>query len=582
MYFSLSDPPKPLKEEATSPRVKASTISGGLRRTPLKRSQSSEGLSAIAESTQATEPAAPAKPVESSSKQSREASPATQSPRSHRKKFQLLEAKETAVGVPVSRKSTKERKDTEIKQNKKSASPVQKDMETKQVKSSSSPIQKDRSTKTKLTTPAASPICEVSPMPSSGETEKVQGSPKSRQRGLLRLFDRSRSKSPSPTPSSDEETKETTKAKRTKRKVAESPKGHEQAHVHVGSTHPLSVTKQSQAIPVSHPKPPTKVSEQKSKSETLKPEDDLQQTTESVADIVKRLDPPKASAESAEKNKKKEKAKKKGKDKEKAKQVVARESREKEADTKSSRFLSFFKAKKSYDVAKASTRTTASSVTSSSPKLKKKTKSEKEHVQSLSENPPVSLQQRIQRLKELGVGNLDIDGPDIISLEEVIALEASSGIAVNEKEAAVEEVRSRSVSPGYSEEGVESQSSHSRSTSPVYSGGEESVRSESRTSHASAGATCRDSRGTSPVEEEDERDRSPEGEEKVQVERKVSVVETVRQLEPLSVVNSVSYLELCVVEILMSNLINISDIIQEAGSSCTGEKVSGYIHSISA
>ena len=525
-----------------SPQVKAPSVSGGLHRIPVKRSRSSEGLSPIAESTRAAQPALPAKPVESSSKHdSREASPATQSPRPLRKRIQMLEAKETAVGVAAGSKSTKEKKDTETKQKKKTVSPLQKDTQTKQKKITPSPSQKDAQSKQKL----ASPVREVSPVPSPGETEKVQGSPKSRQRGLLRLFDRSRSKSPSPTPSSDDEPKETPKTKRTKRKVAESPKGHEQAHAHVGSTHPLSVTKQSPAAPASRLESPMKETEQKSTSETQKAEEDPHQVSESVADIVKRLDPHKASAEPTEKHKKKEKVKKKGKDKEKAKQEGARESREKETDTKGSRFLSFFKGKKSYDVAKASSsRSAASSATSSSPKLKKRTKSEKEQVQSLSEKPPVSLQQRIQRLRELGVGNLETDGPDIMSLEEVIALETSSGITLDEEEeeeeGEVEEVRGRSVSPGYSEEGVESQSSHSRSTSPVYSGGEDPRRSESRTSHTSAGATCRDSRSMSPVEGGDEREPSPEGEEKAQMERTVSVVETVRQLEPLSAADSVS------------------------------------------
>ena len=408
-------------------------------------------------------------------------SPAKHSPGSLRKKIQMLEAKETRK-VPVRNKLKVDVKEVERRG------------ETKQKKS------------------AASHGREVSPTPLSGsEAEKIQKSPRSQKRGLLQLFDRSKSKSPSPTPSGEEQTKETEmKTRKGKGNIKESDNSHE--HPHVGSTHPLSVTKQAQENASSHPESPKKDEER-----TQKTDDDHQHAPESVADIVKRLDPQKASAVPTEK-KKKEKTKttkREGRIKERDKQHPkdsAKESQEREGETKSSRFLSFFRSKKGYDVSKASSDALLSSTAapSSSPKLKKKRKiSEKEQVQSLSERPPLSVQHRIQRLKELGVGMIETDSPDI-SLEELRALEISSGITIEEK--SMEEMRSRSVSPGYSDEGLESESSRSRSTSPVYSGADE-PRAQSRTSQASAEV----SRGTSPAEG-DGREGTIEGEKKIAVE----------------------------------------------------------------
>ena len=525
-------------------------MSGSFGRLASQRSHSSEGLSAIAESTTATESAPPAEPVDQSASRqhnAREQSPAKQSPGSLRKRIQMLEAKEAQeVGTPKE-KGRKEKEKKEV----------------------GKPHKKE----------AASNSREVSPKPSTGAgPQKPPDSPK---RGLFRFkFDRSRSKSPSPSPSREEKVKEMEKKGRSWKKgeteanLKEGKEGtyvhHEQ--VHTKPTHPLrSVAKQPEAsVSQSPPKPSqaehSKEEDQKGGKEAQKGEDEPQFAVESVADIVKRLDPQQeASAEPGGK-KKKDKAKKPKKEGKKADRVktkakekhgsksAAKETREKDEAAKSSRFLSFFKSKKSYDVAKAGSTSSSATASSSSPKLKKKKskKGEKEELQHLAEKPQLSVQRRIQRLQELGVGVLATDspnGPDI-SLEELEALEASSGIRLDEEEV-VEEVRSRSVSPGFSDEGSESVSSRSRSMSPVYSGAEEE-RPQSRASHGSSGYGAR-SRGTSPIveeekqsleEKEEEEEGGEEGEgisgEDRKFQRKTSVVETVRKLEPLSV-TSVSY-----------------------------------------
>ena len=523
-------------------------MSGSFGRLASQRSHSSEGLSAIAESTTATESAPPAEPVDQSASRqhdAREQSPAKQSPGSLRKRIQMLEAKEAQeVGTPKE-KGRKEKEKKEV----------------------GKPHKKE----------AASNSREVSPKPStSAGPQKPPDSPK---RGLFRFkFDRSRSKSPSPSPS--REVKEMEKKGRSWKKgeteanLKEGKEGtyvhHEQ--VHTKPTHPLrSVAKQPEAsVSQSPPKPSqaehSKEEDQKGDKEAQKGEDEPQFAVESVADIVKRLDPQQeASAEPGGK-KKKDKAKKPKKEGKKADRVktkakekhgsksAAKETREKDEAAKSSRFLSFFKSKKSYDVAKAGSTSSSATASSSSPKLKKKKskKGEKEELQHLAEKPQLSVQRRIQRLQELGVGVLATDspnGPDI-SLEELEALEASSGIRLDEEEV-VEEVRSRSVSPGFSDEGSESVSSRSRSMSPVCSGAEEE-RPQSRASHGSSGYGAR-SRSTSPIveeekqsleEKEEEEEGGEEGEgisgEDRKFQRKTSVVETVRKLEPLSV-TSVSY-----------------------------------------
>ena len=471
------------------PLVKAASICG-FGHLAHKRSRSSEGLNAIAESTEAgARSASPARP-------SREASPARKSPKSLRKRVEVLEAKESARKV--------------------------------------APSDHKKETDTKRTTP--SPIRDVSVSPRPGE--ETSELPKGRQRGILRLFDRSRSKSPSPTPSSEDSEKEVERSQKGKKKkvAAESPKIHDQTHFR--STHPLSVAKQAETSTPLHPEACSRKDDKTVTEQTVE-----EHPPESVADIVKRLDPQQLNTEASGNTKQKEKTKEERKSRGKEKQHPSREeSKEKGSESKSSRLRSFFKSKKSYDVSKASSQTTK---TSSSPKLKKKkARSERELVQRLSENPPLSLQHRIERLKELGVG-MDTDGSEmVLSLEELRELEARSGILLGEEkdeEEGVGDAHSRSVSPEYS---VESRSSYSRSVSPVDSGSRDQ-RSQSRAS--TGAATWGSSRGVSPIEG-DWREGMPSGEEDdvlkeeetVQVEPTASVIETVRQLEPLSAARSVS------------------------------------------
>ena len=527
---------EPPKRESAAPLVKAASMSGRLSHFTKKRSRSSEGLSVIAEATENTRSPCPVRPTAGSS---REASPATESPKPLRKRIELLEAKERSGAAPVgSQTSSGRKKEVDAHQKKRTAS---------------SPIREE-------------------PKPSAGgEVERAPVSPKSRQRGIFKLFDRSKSKSPSPTPSSEDQTKETvTKEKGKIKIVTESPKGHDPTHG--GPAHPLSITKQSQTASTTS-QPESSGKEKQDKSAVKTEDSQLQkEATESVADIVKRLNPQLASTESYEKKKTKEKARKEGKTKEKSTKEEKTKEKEKkhlksspreaqERENKGSRLRSLFRPKKTYDVAKAGSQTTA---VSSSPKLKKKkAKSEREEVHKLSVKPPLSLQERIQRLKELGVGT-ETDGPELVlSLEQLRDLEVRNGIIVEgeeEREEVEVDVRSRSTSPEYSEGGLESGSNYSRSTtSPVHSGVEE-ARSQSRVSHTSTGAaTYGSSRGVSPMAGDwgSSRGVSPmagewgagvlSGEEdvstedgKVQVERQLSVVETVRQLEPLSASFSVS------------------------------------------
>ena len=504
-------PSESVEKASTSRLVKAASVSGGF--SANKRSRSTEGLSAIAESTPAAV-ASPAKQADPSLERgSREASPASQSPTSLRKRIEMLEAKEGGRHGSGRPKSTSRSK------------------------------QKEVGIKPKKIT--VSPAPEASAKP--GETVNLATSPKSRQKGIFRLFERSKSKSPSPTPSSDDEIENTEKGKPKVKKVAESPvKSHEETHPKP-TTHPLTVTKQAQA----HPESPKKEVQQLDKHSV---ENDQHQAVASVADIVKRLDPQQLSTEQPTgKKKKKEKKKKEIKTKEKQHlKGSTLESQERESESKSGRIRSFFRSKKGYDVAKASSPTGKNSSSPKS-KKKKKSKSEREQVHQLAQKPPLSLQERIQRLKELGVGNMetDTDSPDmILSLEELNDLEAHSGLLLNEnKEEEDVKERNRSVSPGYSEEGLVTDSSRSRSTTPVYSSGAEEQRPQSRSSHfSSVAATCGSIRGVSPMEWKDE---SPSGEEEDSLagevyrgERKPSVVETVQQLEPLSAAYSVSIVEI--------------------------------------
>ena len=596
-----------MKESA--PLRKAASVSSGF--SSKKRSRSSEGLSAIAESTPATESAFPAEPVASIQKHdSHEASPAKQSPGGLRKRIEMLEAKEK-MEVPAHKSSKAERKTkasessqrertttsnscgplsggerertpespkskqrgsrklfsggkrektpespkselrgsqkllSEGERERKPESPKSKQRGSRKLfsggkreKTPESPKSELRGSQKLLSggerekTPE-SPKSEQrgsQKLLSRGEREKTPESPKSRPRGLLRLFDQSKSKSKSSTLDIKDEMKK-----------AESPtersKGDKQTHlpVHEPSTHAL---KQAQPS-TSHSGSP----KERSISETQQAEKGHQHTPESVADIVKRLDTQETSAGNTTGKKKEKKTKKGEKVKEKEKQhSKERAGQQRESETKSSRLLSFFRSKKSYDVTKASSAAASSPTAthhSSSPELKKSKKSEREHVQSLSKQ--VSVQDRIRRLKELGVG--DTDSPDM-SLEQLRALEISSGILV-EEEKAVEEIRSRSASPGYSDEGVESETSHS--ISPVYSDVDE-PRTQSRTSHTSAGlaSSAAEEDGHEVLSDVEEMDP---GDEDVQPEQhSVSVVETVRQLEPLfaSPVSALSeYISVC-------------------------------------
>lgn len=500
-------------QETAAPLVKAASVSGGLSHFSKKRSRSSEGLSAIAEATEIIRPASPAQGPLSS----REVSPTTQSLKPLRRRIEMLEAKESSGVAPASTQKSK-------------------------------PGKKESNAHHKKNT-ASSPLHEEPQPRSEGEVEKVPASPKSRQKGVFKLFDRSKSKSPSPTPSSEDHKELEKKDKGRIKTVTETPKSHDPAPL--GPKHPLSITKQSKT-PSTTAKPESSSKEKKDNVVVKTEENQLQEeVTESVADIVKRLNPQQPSPEPSGKKKAKEKVKKEEKIKDKEKKQLKnspQESQGKENESKGSRLRSLFKSKKSYDVAKAGSQTTA---VSSSPKLKKKKKikAEKEEVQKLAEKPPLSLQERIQRLKDLGVG-AETDGAELVlTLEQLRDLEVSSGVILEGEEERVDaavDMHSRSVSPEYSEKGVESVSSCSRSTSPVHSGVEE-TRSQSRVSHISTdAATYGSSRGVSPMVG-DWGAGVPSGEEdalmdddKVEVERKLSVVETVRQLEPLSASCSVS------------------------------------------
>ena len=383
---------------------------------------------------------------------------------------------------------------------------------------------------------------------------KPPESPKSKQKGFRRLL-RSKSKSPSPTLSSEDEAKEESTKQVKAKRVPGSPKKQEDAHPRP-SGHPLSVAKQAKT---GHPESPSTEAKQKTKNEK-QPET----AAASVADIVKRLDPhqPTTKHASEEKNKK-EKGKKERKSKEKEKKRGDEESKEKKGEGKGGGRLSFFKSKKSYDVSKASSQPSKKS--SASPELKKKKKlnSEKHAVQQVAVHP-LHLQQRIERLKELGVGRVETDGPELVlSLEELRDLELSHGlIPVERGDGEGEEARGwRSKSPaGQSEDGLESEESNrSRSSTPVCSSAGEEQRPRSRASNASTGAATygTSSRSVSPVqgdwrvgatsgEEEGSEQEPVVGEEMVveegefTMERTPSVVDTIRQLEPLSTAYSVS------------------------------------------
>ena len=525
-------------EKAPTRLVKAASVSGGF--SANKRSRSSEGLSAIAESTPAAV-ASPAKHADSSlERESHGASPASQRPTSLRKRIEILEAKEGrrhGSGRPKST-SRSEQKEASIKPNNKSVSPApaspEKPEETVKLASSSPKSKQKGKNKTVSQVPASPEKQE--------ETVKLAAASSPKSKRIFRLFERSKSKSPSPTPSSDDEIENTEKRKPKVTKITESKtKSHEETQPKT-TKHPLTVAKQAQTHSVSPKKQDQKLDERSV-------ENDQNQAVASVADIVKRLDPQQPSTEQPTgKKKKKEKTKKEIKTNEKQYlKGSTSQSQEGDSESKSGRFRSFFRSKKSYDVAKASSPT---GKTSLSPKAKKKrkSKSEREQVHQLAQKPPLSLQERIQRLKELGVGNMetDTDSPDmILSLEELNDLEARSGLLLNEKEQVKE--RSRSVSPGYSEEGLVTDSSRSRSTTPVYSSSAEEQRPQSRSSHLSSAATCGSVRGVSPMEwkdgshsgEEVQEEDSLAGQE-YRGERKTSVVETVQQLEPLSAACSVS------------------------------------------
>jgi hypothetical protein len=400
------------------------------------------------------------------------------------------------------------------------------------------------------------PPMEETPMSSKQSSAKETAtktpeSPKSKQKGFRRLL-RSKSKSPSPTLSSEEESTKQVKAKR----VPGSPKKQEDTHPRP-SGHPLGVAKQAKT---GHPESPSTEAKQKTKNEVKRAEEEKQPETAaaSVADIVKRLDPhqPTKKHASEEKNKK-EKGKKERKSKEKEKKRGDEESKEKKGEGKGGGRLSFFKSKKSYDVSKASSQPSKKS--SASPELKKKKKlnSEKHAVQQVAVHP-LHLQQRIERLKELGVGRVETDGPELVlSLEELRDLELSHGlIPVERGDGEGEEARGwRSKSPaGQSEDGLESEESNrSRSSTPVCSSAGEEQRPRSRASNASTGAATygTSSRSVSPVqgdwrvgatsgEEEGSEQEPVVGEEMVveegefTMERTPSVVDTIRQLEPLS------------------------------------------------
>ena len=476
-------------------------MSEGLGQLGKKRSRSSEDLKTIPETTQVKKTASPSR----TSKQehtSQEASPAEKNP-SLQDKIKMFKDRE--VPSPSSRKPPR----TDKEKQKEAAKPIETSMSPK-------PTAKEGATKTPK-------------------------SPKSKQKGFRHLM-RSKSKSPSPTLSSEDEAKEkesTTKVK----KVADSPKKHEDTHPRP-TGHPLSVAKQAKT---GHPESPSTEAKEKNKNEAKRTEDEKQMeaATASVADIVKRLDPHQPSSEPASGKKKKEKGKKEEKSKRK-------ESKDKKGakEEKSGGLLSLFKSKKSYDVSKA---------TSQSAKKSKKASSEKHAVQQISLQS-LPLQERIERLRALGIGRAETDGSELVlSLEELRDLELSHGLIPVEKEGQGARGERNKSPAGQSEDGLESEESNrSRSSTPVCSSGAEEARPQSRTSHASTGAATygSSSRGVSPVQGDwrvgaasGEEEGSEEGrvveEEMVEegvftMERTPSVVDTVRQLEPVSAAYSVS------------------------------------------
>ena len=518
------------KEPTPPPLTKAATVSGGLGRFGGKRSRSSEDLSAISEMTQPRKTESPSRRAKKVSEHGSQEASVEENPASLQEKINMFKARE---GAPAS--SHKPPRNEKKKKKEKDVQP----MET------SSP-----------------------PKPSMTKegAAKNPESPKSKQKGFRRLL-RSKSKSPSPNLSSEDESKEKENTKQVKvKKVRDSPKKAEDVQPRPAG-HPLSVNKQAKT---SHPESPSTEAKQKNKNKGKRADDEpLSETaTASVANIVKRLNPQQPSTEQpTEKSKKKEKAaKKEGKAKEKEKQQAKGgkvERKEKEGEGKSGGRFSFFKSKKSYDVSKASSQPTKKS--SASPKLKKKKKgnNEKQAVQQVS-TQSMSLQQRMERLRELGVGRTDTDSSELVlSLEELRDLELSRGLILEEEDTQqVKDAReTRSKSPaGQSEDGLESeQSNRSRSSTPVCSSGAEEQRPQSRTSRGSTGAATygTSSRGVSPVQGEwrvgttsGEEEGSDEGEQPVDervaeegeftLERTPSVVETVRLLEPLSAAYSVS------------------------------------------
>ncbi|CAI8055970.1 [F-actin]-monooxygenase mical1 [Geodia barretti] len=514
--------PVPAKEATPPPSlVKAATVSEGLGPFCGKRSRSSEDLIAISEMTLAKNTAS------SSTKSEKEhasqvASPAEKNAASTQEKIKMFKAREASQC------------------------------------SQKPPLKTEKQKKT--------PPMEETPVSSKQSSAKETAtntpeSPKSKQKGFRRLL-RSKSKSPSPTLSSEDEAKEESTKQVKAKRVAGSPKKQEDAHPRP-SGHPLGVAKQAKT---GHPESPSTEAKQKTKNEAKRAEEENQPETAaaSVADIVKRLDPHRPTTKQpSEEKKKKEKGKKERKPKEKEKKKSNEESKEKKDDGKSGGRLSFFKSKKSYDVSKATSQPSKKS--SASPELKKKKKlnSEKQAVQQVAVHS-LHLQQRIERLKELGVGRAETDGPGLVlSLEELRDLELSHGLIPVERgdgEGGEEARGGRSKSPaGQSEDGLESEESNrSRSSTPVCSSAGEEKRPRSRASNASTGAATygTSSRGVSPIQgdwrvgatsgEEDGSEKDPAGEEMVveegefTMERTPSVVETIRQLEPLSAAYSVS------------------------------------------
>ena len=515
-------------KDAAPQLKKAASVCGEFSRLGNKRSRSSEDLAAISEMTPPVKKIVT--PSTTGAATHREVSPEPKSPASLKMMFRAREKAYLSRQKPPKSPKSPKSEEIEAKPKKKAASPKH----SARGKTGKSPPE----------------------------------SPKSKQKGFQRFFERS--KSPSPTPSSEDEERGAEKVKQTRMKRSvEGPRKHEEK----SSGHPLSVAKQAKASSASQPQPQSTEAVQSSKNEA-KTTVLEEPATASVADIVKRLNPQQQQPsveQPAEKSKKKEKekkekgkkeAKKEEKEKQPLKASSAAEKTEKEGASKSRRFLSIFKPKKSYNVSKASSRSTKTS--SSSPKLKKKKKTdpEREKLQQLSEKPQLSLQQRIKRLEELGVGKLDTDGAELVlSLVELRELELSRGLVPDEDGAEREEreVCVRGKSPaGQSEDGLESeQSNRSRSSTPLYSSGAE-VESSGAATYGTS------SRGVSPVGAEwrvgspsggEEASGEEPGEDRESVreigedgefvmERTPSVVETVRQLEPLSAAYSVSIAEI--------------------------------------